>query len=283
MRTRLSFLGDLGGTTLRDEVGMYSWPPLADVPTKYMSVTSILSTLNKPGLNRWHAAKEREYLKSRLEALRRGEIKGQEIIKEFCSDKDWTSKAEAYRNERADLGTMVHHLITRYVIGREDGTLLNSNVTAMIVPWGNIPEHLWPVLTPYILSFHKWYEQEIPSYLFVEGPVFNTEHKYAGTSDALIAFRDGTFIVDYKISPKSTRDHSLQLAAYRHADFIGIRNTGQEIPLPKTDGGKILLIHEDGCHLHDHQCGEREFEVFLHAQDVHKWRNFEYQAKGEEW
>src|SRR5438132_98023 len=107
MRTRLSFLGDLGGTSLRDDVGCYRWPPVSEgtVSSQYMSVTSIISTLAKPGLMRWHAAKERDYLKSRLEALRRGEIKGQEIIKEFCSDKDWTSKAEAYRNERADLGS----------------------------------------------------------------------------------------------------------------------------------------------------------------------------------
>lgn len=270
MRTRLSFLGDLGGTSLRDEVGMYSWPPSGEAPSKFMSVTSILSTLSKPGLMRWHAAKERDYLKSRLEALRRGEIKGQEIIKEFCSDKDWTSKAEAYRNERADLGSKVHHAITQYVIARENGHAFDCN-------------DLVEDVAPYLFSFFNWYETEKPSYLFVEGPVFNRDQKYAGTSDALIAFRDGTYIVDYKISPKSTRDHSLQLAAYRHADFIGIPNTGQEVPLPTTDGGKILLIHEDGCHLHDHECGEREYEVFLHAQDVHKWRNFEYQAKGEEW
>lgn len=271
MRTQLSFLGDLAGTSLRDDVGMYSWPPSEAAPAKYMSVTSILSTLNKPGLNRWHAAKERDYLKSRLEALRRGEIKGQEIIKEFCSDKDWTSKAEAYRNERADLGSKVHHEITRYVIAREASEYTFSG------------DGVNPDVIPYMNAFHKWFEQECPSYLFVEGPVFNREHLYAGTADAFVEI-DGEMIpLDYKISPKVTRDHSLQLAAYGHADFIGIRNTGQEIPLPKSRKGAILLIHEDGCHLHYVQCGEREYEVFLKAQDVHRWRNFEFTATKEEW
>lgn len=270
MRTRLSFLGDLSGTSLRDEAGYYSWPPNSETPNKHLSVTSVLSVLAKPGLMRWHAAKERDYLKSRLEAMRRGEVKGREILDEFCSTKDWTSKAEGYRNERAELGSKVHHEITKYVLARE------SDIPTTI-------EDLGPDIRAYLRSFHSWFEAACPSYLFVEGPVFSREGGYAGTSDALVSFRDGTHIVDYKISPKSTRDHSLQLAAYRHCDFIGIRATGQEVALPKTDGGKILLIHEDGCHLHDHECGEREYEVFLKAMDVHKWRNTEYQAKGEEW
>lgn len=265
------FLGDLSGTSLRDEAGTYSWPPNSENPDKYLSVTSILSTLNKPGLNKWHAAKERDYVKSRMEAMRRGEVKGREILDEFCSTKDWTSKAEDFRNERAELGSAVHHEVTKYVIAKESG----------YNPIADMGEDTR--IAPFMRSFEKWFEQECPSYLFVEGPVFNRKEGYAGTSDALIAFRDGTYIVDYKISPKSTRDHSLQLAAYRHCDFIGVRNTGAEIPLPKTDGGKILLIHEDGCKLHDHQCGEREYEVFLKTMDVHKWRNFEYEASKEEW
>lgn len=271
MRTRLSFLGDLAGTSMRDEAGVYSWPPNSENPTKYMSVTSILSTLNKPGLNRWHAAKERDYVVGRLQAMKRGEVKGQALLDELTNTKNWTSKAEAFRNERADLGSAVHHAITRYVIAREDG----------IPP---TQEDMAPDVRPFLLSFHKWFEQECPSYLFVEGPVFSREGGHAGTADGFVALRGMPFApLDYKISPKATRDHALQLAAYRHSDFIGVKNTGAEISLPKASTGWILLVHEDGCHLHEVKCGEREYEVFMKTQDVHRWRNFEYEAPKEEW
>lgn len=271
MRSRFSFLGDLSGQNLRhDESGVYRWPIAeGSDPIEYISVTSVLSVLNKPGLYRWHASKEREYLLERMEQVYRGEIKSRVLFDELKA-KDWASKAETFRQERADLGSRVHHECTRYVLARESGLVFGM-------------DDLERDVSPFLQSFHAWFERELPSYLFVEGPVFNVLERYAGTSDALLSLEGGTFIVDYKISPRVVKDHALQLAAYRNADFIGIKFTGQEIPLPKTDGGKILLIHENGCKLFPVECGAREYEVFRKAQDVHHWRNVEYQQPSEEW
>ena len=268
---RSKFLGDLNGTARRDESGYYQWP-LSDTPEakRYISVTSVLSVLNKPGLNRWYASKEREYVASRIEAVYRGEIKGKELLAELRDDKGWKPASETFRNMRAGLGSAVHHAITKYVLAREAGTVL---------AWQDEVKSV----QPFMQSFHKWFEQEKPEYHFVEGPVFNEALGYAGTSDALVEFRDGTFILDYKISPETNKDHALQVAAYRKADFIGIPATGQQVPMPKTNGGKILLVHENGCKLFAHKGDEREFDMFRAALDLWRWRNTEYSQPKEEW
>lgn len=270
MNRRSKFLGDLDGTSRRDEAGYYQWPAY-DMPEskKYISVTSVLSVLSKPGLYRWYASREREYVASRVEAVYRGEINGKQLLAEMRDDK-WKPQAEQFRNMRAGLGSVVHHAITRYVLDRESGLS-----PSMVGITGDTDKHMQ--------SFHKWFEAEKPSYHFVEGPVFNEALGYAGTSDALVEFRDGTFILDYKISPETNKDHALQVAAYRRADFIGIPTTGQIVPMPKTDGGKILLVHENGCKLFSHKGDDREFDMFRAALDLWRWRNTEYSNPKEEW
>lgn len=271
MNRRSKFLGDLNGTSRRDETGHYEWP-VSGTPEskKFISVTSVLSVLNKPGLFKWYASKEREYVASRIEAVYRGEIKGKQLLAEMRDDK-WKPQAEQFRNMRAGLGSAVHHQITKYVLNRENGV--------DCFDLGDMPQECFC----YMQSFHKWFEAEKPSYHFVEGPVFNEALGYAGTSDALVEFRDGTFILDYKISPETNKDHALQVAAYRKADFIGIPSTGQSVPMPPTDGGKILLVHENGCKLLSHKGDDREFDMFRAALDLWRWRNCEYSAPREDW
>jgi len=71
-----------------------------------------------------------------------------------------------------------------------------------------------------ILSFKQWYDEVKPKFLKTEHTVFNKEHRYAGTLDAMCEIGGEIWIIDYKTSAKVFLSHVVQLSSYFHADGI---------------------------------------------------------------
>lgn len=257
--TSTRFLGNLTGTQLRDAGGVYTWPAPNGTTDRYLSVTRILDSLSKKELLRWYAAQERERICGRVAAVKAGQITGRDLVAEFDPKAEWTPAAELYRDSRASIGSSVHDQVCRYVVARDSGLPFYMD---------DLPEDI----RPYLRSYHCWFEEAKPDYMFVEGPVFSRDFGYAGTCDGIAQIGGKLCVIDYKISARTNRDHALQLAAYRHADFIGIRNSFEEIDLPATSGGRLLLIHPDRCKLYDLPCGDAEFQAFRAAQTITEWQ-----------
>lgn len=69
-----------------------------------------------------------------------------------------------------------------------------------------------------IISFNEWVKEARPKFLATEKTVFNSQYKYAGTTDCLAVIDGVTYLIDYKTSANIYLSHEVQLASYLHAD-----------------------------------------------------------------
>src|SRR5690348_5762134 len=97
-----------------------------------------------------------------------------------------------------------------------------------------------PDLVPYMAGFQAFLDDFQPEYKAAEFTVYNREHRYAGTADAMAQIGDTLWLLDTKTGKDVYGEAALQLAAYRHAEFIGVAETGDELPMPKVDRCGVL-------------------------------------------
>lgn len=250
---------------LRSQAGgqgrTYSWNG-----RQYASVTNILSNgVPKPALIGWakkvtaeHAVENLAMLNALAEQDAKGAI-------------DWL-KGAAYRqrDEAAGTGTALHEAAEIVAMG---GTIeeaikeLADNATARSM----------------LMRFGQFLEVVKPSFIAVEAVVYNTTHGYAGTLDLIIETdhegikaqlgvegRPARLLTDIKTSKGVYADTALQLAAYRHADFIGLAD-GSERPMLEVDGAAVLHIRPRSWKLIPMETGPDVFKAFLRAAGVALW------------
>lgn len=138
-----------------------------------------------------------------------------------------------------------------------------------------------PDITPYVTAFKTFiaeYGLTPDSFLVSEAIVVNRDEGYAGTLDGIIRFDAASsaaaaklvsrvtqvsarqaakraltvdLVVDFKTregeEPKFYPNQALQLAGYRHAPVIRIKNSDVEQPMPATDGALLVQLRPDGC------------------------------------
>lgn len=79
-----------------------------------------------------------------------------------------------------------------------------------------------PELQPRLRQYLHWLERSGAEILASEFQTWNVTEGYAGTSDILVRFRDGSvYLVDIKTGKGIYRDHVTQLVAYLNAEFVG--------------------------------------------------------------
>jgi hypothetical protein len=226
----------------------YSWRD-----ESFWSVTTIISGgLPKPALINWAKKFTAEFAVSNFEALT--------ALVESDPDGavDWL-KGAAYRerDRKADLGTYLHAAMEAHSLGKP------------------FPE--WPAqVRPRMEAFLRFCEQHDPKYIATEASVYNRTQRYAGTLDAIVELGGRRYVLDMKSSKDIYPDVALQLAAYRHAEFIGLPD-GSEAPMHDTDGAVALHLAdgEDGAgewKLLEVDAGEDVFRFFLYVREVFRWQ-----------
>jgi hypothetical protein len=229
------------GTLLRDQKGIYTWRD-----EKFPSVTSILSGMAKPALTYWAAKSVAEWVANYVSVTVPEQKLPWSEVQSRLSDVDKLKSVPwDYAEKRRDLGSTFHDVAERFA----GGMTVN-------------PEVFSSDIRPLVESFLRWVGDNNPEWHAMEAGVFNREHNYAGTMDTIMMLHDRMVVLDYKSSKDSYPEHALQLAAYRHAEFLGLAD-GSEIPMPKTDGGIILLVQEKECKALEWPCGDEQFEAFL--------------------
>jgi hypothetical protein len=104
-----------------------------------------------------------------------------------------------------------------------------------------------------------------------EASVFNRAQRYAGTLDALGSIDGRRLLFDWKSGKSVYPEVALQLAAYRHAEFIGMPD-GSEFPMPAVDGAVVLHLPPDGnAVLQEVDCGDEVFTMFQFVREVYRW------------
>jgi len=123
---------------------------------------------------------------------------------------------------------------------------------------------------PYCLSLWRWLERYAPAIMACDCPVFHDALGYAGTIDVIWVLDSRVWLVDLKSSKATAIDHACQIAAYRHAQFAGNRDTQKRTRMPKVDGTAILLVQPGKCTYREWDDTRSHFEVFKHILCVYK-------------
>lgn len=107
--------------------------------------------------------------------------------------------AQAITQKSAEEGTLIHEVSQAYLLGKKP----------------DIPLSIKPAITAFLEFLDKKNIQTMPEY--IEKRIHHTDHRYAGTIDAM-ALIDGKFgVMDIKTSQGIYRDYNLQTAAYMEA------------------------------------------------------------------
>ena len=163
------------------------------------------------------------------------------------------------RDRRGALGTLVHDAAEAYILGKP------------------FPE--WtPEMRPRMEQFVKFLEDWQPDYMdgMVEAPVYNRAERYAGTLDGICHIRSSAgewrrVLIDYKTGKGVYPEVALQLAAYRHAEFIGAPD-GSEIPMPQVDACVVLHIPDEGEYqLIEVRADDEVFQAFKYVREVFRF------------
>jgi hypothetical protein len=223
-------------------------------------VTTIIGGgVPKPALVNWAAKRVAE-----IAVGRRRVWEGMDSPSEMI---DWLKRAPYREKEGAAVqGSAIHDWAEQRVLGQP--------VTVEDLPVEQ---------RPWALSFLSFVHEMEPTWEMSEASVYNREHSYAGTLDALLRLPDRTVagiranggpdlsglgLVDYKTNKSGIfPETALQLAAYRHAEFVGLPD-GSEIPMPRVDWCAALWVTDTGYQLIPINAGHLAFEYFLSARMV---------------
>jgi hypothetical protein len=221
------------------------------------SVSTVLSTLNKPGLP-WGAAKETAL----FAVFHQDEWIG-------LDEKEAVDRLRRHHrgvwDDQAQRGTIVHDLALQWSKGQEVDVPADCD--------------------PYMDALDAFYRENAPTFVEMEQSVIYDEkgHEFGGSFDAIIKFGAGEFagrtlIVDYKTGQRYPIETTLQLSAYRSCKKIGVYDEkGQLVgtrPMVPVGGGAILYLHDDGTYeLLEVPANGDAFAVFLRLRAVWAWNN----------
>lgn len=235
--------GPANSTTDRWGNRTYTWKGEA-----FQSVTTLLRALPKPALVSWAgrtvaeaavAATQDGTLTTMVEADPAGAVA-------YLKQSPYTK-----RDTAADGGSWIHRVIEAHILGAQTPA--------------------YPVtVRPQIETFLQFESEYAPGWEASEVTVYNRRRQYAGTLDAIATIGGRRLLIDVKTGKAIYPDYALQLAAYRHAEFIGLPD-GTEHPLPTIDGAAVLHIRPRGFELREVNVTDEIFRTFLYVSQVRRW------------
>jgi len=224
---------------------------------RFASVTSIISTLDKPALRYWVGKQVAQYAVDERNLWLPVAEKDPKAAFDMIKGSPWRKQESS-----ANLGSAVHAAVEARIIG--------TNVDI-----DSLPDDV----KPYVQSFLHFEEVFQPQWEMSVATVFSYKYGYAGTVDAIAVLNRpdlnlvGRYMLDWKTgAPGPWPDAALQLAAYRHADVVVLPN-GTETELPETNGALVVKVRPRSYEVYEADSGESTFKFFRHIQMAFKWVN----------
>ena len=146
------------------------------------------------------------------------------------------------------------------------GTKVHAYAEALVR--GDRVEVAEPELVGYVDACLSFFTDHEVKPLHSEATVASVRWMYAGTMDLIADSIHGLMLVDYKTTGAVYVEAALQLAAYRHAEWLVIPD-GSVRPMPFVDFTAVCLLHDDGTYeLVPVDSSEETFRTFLYAAQV---------------
>ncbi len=157
------------------------------------------------------------------------------------------------RDAAGEFGTTVHDICEEIMLG---GTYVNTDTDNKI--------------TQRVNQFIDFQKTMKPTYIAVEGIVFNREHGYAGAFDIIADIPGhGRQMVDIKTGKGVYGSAAIQQTGYRHGEFIAVGT--EEVPMIETDGAMVLHLQKTQWRLLPVDTGDLSWSVFKSALHTAKW------------
>ena len=183
----------------------YRATPQHDMPLLLPGVTGELDIIGGEKSHRirnWAVREAVDSVKWALKEQLHGQRRRQVYLTENWIDMviaEAKARPDKIKDDAADLGTLAHALIDRYVRG-ERGM--------------DIPKELLPAM----VSFATWWDEQKLRFVAGDTKVASVVYGYGGSLDAIAIDYDGRYVLlDWKTSNGIREDYALQLAAYRVA------------------------------------------------------------------
>lgn len=263
-RLRLLRLEAVQVRIVRNDNGRSHWYTDTDTGERIPGVTTINGDgLPKKALINWAGNSTAEYAIDHWDEL--AELPPSARLKKIQG-----GRYES-RDEAANRGTQVHKMGERLINGE-----------SVVVP---------DLLRPYVDSYVRFLDEFQLRARHVEALVYSETHRYVGTFDifgdillpdmpeyaGLPRDEDG-FVCGCLIDAKTNRsgifgETALQLAAYRHAEFLqpDPRDPDTAEPMPEVTWTGALWIRPDGYSLIPVVADEGQHRAFLYVQQVAQW------------
>lgn len=224
---------------------MYEHPRTHQVA---VSVTSVISVIDKPAIKYWAAKQAAEYAAEHAAEL--VTLDREERFKRV-KEAPWSKTADA-----ADAGNTVHDWIDKWIQDRLIPDVTDASLTAA---------RMWR-------SFLVFCERYNPEWMDSEFTVWSDQHDYAGTADWAAKINGAVILGDTKTGKGVYPEVGLQLAALANADHI-LRVDGHEDPLPKFERFGVLHIRPTFARLAPVVNVDHCFNAFLAARHVKAWKD----------
>lgn len=213
-----------------------------------VSITSVISMLDKPALRYWVANQCAEYAADNLAVFNR--LTRADIIK-LVKAAPWNKSGDA-----ANVGDQIHNAIDEFV---KTGQQPAKN------GWSLTAERMWRSF----LTFNDVYQ---PQWFDTEFTVWSEKYGYAGTADWAAGVRGALVLGDTKTGKAIYPEVGLQLSAIANADYI-ITSSGQRKPIPKFDRLAALHIRPMSAKLHPIVKEKECFEAFIALRAIKYWKD----------
>jgi hypothetical protein len=259
---------------------------------QFISVTTALGGVAKPGLAEWYGYKAGELAMEQLPALLRAAMTppcgmtGPDRCRECitCAARWIGEQGRRESARRADEGQRLHFAAKLWIkLGCKP----------------DFEPEMDDEIRPYFRQFRRFFTDHgltAGDVTMSEVTVLNREHGYAGTLDIGLRVRASAswqaaelaamvtggipagevyVIVDLKTREKPedlfTPEMALQLAGYRGAETV-MHPDGSEEPLPATDGGMVVQLHPASYTRRVVDTGPEVFAAFLQHLAVVRWQ-----------
>jgi hypothetical protein len=219
----------------------------------FPSVTDALRVIDKPAIGTWAKQETAKCALRNWDMLADMRVAGGDDAAVA-----WLSRIPDYqRDVAARLGSSVHRLFEMAMRG---GQIAPTDEEA-----------------PFVDAAAQFIADYTPKIESLEKSVINVERQYGGTYDLLLKLDGERWLVDLKTSKGVYGETALQLAAYQHAEFIGLPGDPRPRRMPKIDRFAVLHLRPEaypgnGYRLIEYRVGPDEWRAFLAALALRRWQ-----------
>ena len=242
---------------------IYTWPhPDSGRPPEFdvVSVTSATGCYPKPWLVPWAVKMTAERAVDKYRRL--GEMIDEDGETEALA---WLKKARyTSSGDKAHRGTVVHSALEAYLAGE---ALTRDQIEAALKE-KRVARNLWRGTFGMVKGLMRFLDDFEPEVIWSEQTVYSREHGYAGTLDVVgrmhVAGARRPVVLDVKTSKDIYNEVGMQLCGYARADFAGVRETAEELPiLPKGERIEYgVVVRPTASGTYEHAVFELNDDVF---------------------